>query len=587
MIKLRERRVACAAARMDLITFCLLLAFALLLGGATWRSVIQGDMLTSEARSRYLDRIMIEGERGAIWDRNGRPLAMSAVVYSAHLHPEQFRHWAEEKPEAAARASAALAAQLELDGAKVAEIIARTSGFAYLRHGLTPEAMRRARAAGIPFLRFEKRYRRFYPTAQEAAHVTGFINHEGRGMVGVERARHDDLQPAAGQMRVLRTSGGEVLEVHSREPATDGGDVYLTIDSRLQYIAAVALAQAVENHQARAGSVILLDAVTGDILALTNMPSFNPNNIAAEPDLRRNRALQDIFEPGSTMKPVLAALALERGLLSPATLLRTAEPLRYGSHLIQDKKIDIDLTLTETIMRSSNVGAVRVAEMLDDAAMHAGYRAFGFGGGRLLGMAGETSGRLRPHESWRPVEKATMAYGYGLSANLLQLARAYGVFAADGMLAAPGLELGGERSAPARVLDPRTARQVIGMLESVVSTEGTARRAAVSGYRVAGKTGTTHKRRTDGAKGYDRDLYQALFVGLAPASRPRFVCAVLIDEPSRNGYYGGTVAAPVFAKVMAQALRLYGVPLDAPAVDAAGELIATSAPGAGQARKKG
>lgn len=572
MIQLRERRVASPAWRVGMIVFGLLSMFSILLGGAAWRNMIQGEQLVNEARNRYVDKIKIVGERGAIRDRNGRPMAMSAPVYSPHIHPRQFRNWAERNPERAAEAIDDVSEHLELDEDVVAAVLARQTGFAYLRHDLTPEDMQDAKAARIPFLRFEKRYRRFYPAAQEAAHVTGFINHEGLGMTGIEHALQEKLQPTDGWKRVLRTQHGEVLEVSEYEPAVDGEDVYLTIDLRLQYIAAVALAQALAKHEARSGSVVLLDAASGDIMALVNLPTFNPNNIDGQPELRRNRAIQDLFEPGSTMKPLLAALALEQELLSPATMLSTAKPLRYGKYTIQDKKIDEDLSLTETIMRSSNVGAVRVAEMLADEDMHEGYSAFGFGGDPLLDLAGETVGSLRAYDSWRPVEKATMAYGYGLSSNLLQLARAYAAFANDGLLPSIGLELDVERPAPRRVISSATVQQVIPMLESVVSTEGTARRAAVSGYRAAGKTGTTHKRQQD-AKGYDRDTYQALFVGLAPASNPRFVAAVFVDEPQANGYYGGTVAAPVFAQVMSQALRLYGIPLDARSAE---ELIATS-----------
>ena len=563
MIKLRERQVRCSQWRIMFVLSCCLLSFAVLLGGAAWRSAVQGDMLVSESMSRYLETVKLPGERGVIWDRNGRPLAMSSVVYSAHVNPVLFQHWAKGKDESIVeQVKRGYAESLEVESDRLEQVLGRNKGFAYLRHDLTPEQAEQVKSLKLPYLRLEKRYRRFYMSAQEAAHVIGFINANGKGVAGMEGLHQSHLTPVGGESLVLRTTGGQVLEVYSDKPAVDGRGLVLTLDSRLQYFSSVALERQLEKHGARSGSLILMDVRNGDILALANAPSFNPNNIGDDISQRRNRAVQDIFEPGSTMKPILSAIALEHGLVAPGTVLETARPIRFGRYTVKDKKIDTDLTVAEVIMRSSNVGAVRMAQMLEDEDMWDGYRSFGIGEDIRLGVPGETTGRMRNYKTWRPVEKATMAYGYGVSTNLLQLARAYAAIANNGMIPTPRIVLDEKGPEPARVASSATARSVIGMLENVVSNKGTAPKAAINGYRVAGKTGTTHKRQKN-RKGYDTSSYQSVFVGMAPASSPRFVAAVIVDEPSKNGYYGGTVAAPVFAEVMGHALRMYGVPTDA------------------------
>lgn len=580
MIKLRERRSACEPWRVRLVVAGCLLAFASLLGGASWRTQMQGDMLVSESESRYIDRVTLNGERGVIWDRNGRPLAMSSVVYSASVNPILYRRWAAKAgSERSEKAAALMGESLGVGRERMDEVLGRDDGFAYLRHNMSKERMLGVAGLGLPHLSFEKRYRRFYPSAQEAAHVTGFIDREGIGRAGVEAAFDGTLAPVAGEGHVLRTTAGDVLELLCKTPAEDGEQVVLTIDSRLQYFASVALSWTLDRHEAETASLVLMDVRTGDILALANVPTFNPNSIGGEVSVRRNRAVQDLIEPGSTMKPILAAVAIERGAVEPGTVLKTARPIRFGKYTVRDKKIDTDLTVAEVIMRSSNVGAVRISELLEDAAMWEGYSSFGFGGGELLGLPGEQAGLLRAHESWRPVEKATMTYGYGLSANLLQVTRAYAALGNGGMLPSPGLMHGEERPAPVRAVSAGTARTLIGMLENVVSTKGTAPKAAIPGYRVAGKTGTTN-RRLEGAKGYDSEAYQSLFVGMAPASAPRFVCAVLVDNPKANGYYGGTVAAPVFSRVMELALLMYGVPPDEGVGDEGVGTVVASAGGA-------
>ena len=562
MIVLRERRSVCEPWRVSAVIICCLLAFTALLFGASWRAEIQGEMLVSESEKLYRDNIVLNGERGVIWDRNGRPLAMSSDVYSAVINPNLYRAWAEEAGEESAKeAFEKMLKSIGLERERLEKILGRDKGYAVLRHTMTPDQKRVVEEIGLPHLRFEKRYRRFYPSAHEAAHVTGFNNHKGKGKAGIEAAMDIKLAPESVTVEVLRTTDGKVLERLSQKQAENGEDVVLSIDSRLQYFASQALVGALDRHEAKSASMVIMEVHTGDILVMVNVPTFNPNSIGDDVPSRRNRSVQDVYAPGSTMKPILAAIAIEEGLIEPGTLLKTAKPIRIGKHTIKDKKIKTDLTVAEVIMRSSNVGAVRISALLEDEQMWNGYSRFGFGSNPFIGLPGEETGTLHPHENWRQIEKATMSYGYGLTANLLQIARAYAAIGNGGLLPTPGLILGESRPASTRAVSSETAKTVIGLLENVVSRRGTAALGAVPGYRIAGKTGTTNKRK-EGEKGYDSKKFQALFVGLAPASAPRFVCAVMIDLPTKNGHTGGSVAAPVFAQLMKLTMLLYGVPPD-------------------------
>lgn len=558
MIRLRERQASCSDWRVGVVIFACLLAFAALLGGATWRGSFQGEMLVSESERRYNDVIPLNGERGVIWDRNGRILAASAVVYSAYINPTLYRRWAKQAGnEAAASVQERLVTDIGVTPERLEEILARGSGFAYLRHDLSPELQHRVSVLDLPHVGFEKRFRRFYPAAQEAAHVVGFTDNKGKGQEGIERYAEEWLAPQAGKMQVLRTSNGAVLELTQSQPAVDGKDLTVTIDTRLQYFAALAMSRIVAHHQATSASFILMDIHTGDILVMANVPTYNPNSGSSDVDQRRNRALQDSFEPGSVMKPILAAVAIEAGVVDTNTVLRTAKPIYYRGKTITDKKVKTNLNLSEVIMRSSNKGAVRVSELLRDEVMWEGFSRFGMGA-TLLGWPGENIGVLHDYRKWRPVEKATMAYGYFISGNLLQLVRAYAALGNGGLLPTPGIIVGDERAPSRRVISAQTSAKVLGMIENVVSIAGTAPKASISGYRVAGKTGTSHKR-NKGVKGYDKSVYRSAFIGVAPVSNPRFVAGVVVDEPRRNGYYGGTVAAPIFAEVVGHALQLYSV----------------------------
>ncbi len=550
--------------RQTFLLGTILLSFGALLAGAVGLYLYQRQFLESESEKRYVRNMRIHGERGVIWDSTGRPLAVSAPEFSVHANPRHFREWAAEHTGDGGREVAdTLAGLIRGEPDRVRRLLGLDRGFVYLRHFLSPEEARKVRELRVPHIHLESRFRRFYPDDYLAGQVVGFTNHENRGTEGIERARDGDLRQASGQRLVLRTARNEILEEYAVSPPIDGNDIHLTIDLRLQFLAYAALEEAVRHHAAKSASVVLLDALDGGILAMASHPTYNPNTREGDPAARRNRAVQDIFEPGSTLKPLIAAMAIEAGLVTPETVLPTSKPLRYGKHTIRDPKIKEDLTVTETIMRSSNVGAVSMVEMLPShglwRTLHTGL---GFGRPPGIDFPGVASGRLRHHSDWVPVDKATLAYGHGLSISLLHLASAYLVFARDGVIPPLRLVRGDPPTAGTRrVFSKGTDDQVVRMMETVVVGEkGTAPRAAIPGYRVAGKTGTSHKN-ADGE--YQEKDYQSLFVGLAPASAPRFVAAVFVDEPRKNGYYGGTVAAPVFSSLMRHALRLYGVDGDA------------------------
>jgi len=396
------------------------------------------------------------------------------------------------------------------------------------------------------------------------AHLLGFTGVDDNGQEGLELTYQDWLSGKPGSRHVIKDRLGHIVEdVESIRAPQDGHNLALSIDRKIQYLAYRELKAAVIAHKAKAGAIVVLDAKTGEILALANLPAYNPNNRAKlNRNSTRNRAVTDTFEPGSTMKPFTAAAVLESGKFTPETTVQTAPgTFTIGSATIHDAHPNGVLTVTQVIQKSSNIGAAKMALSLEPETLWNAFDRFGFGQPPHAGFPGEASGRLRPYKSWRPIEQATMAYGHGISVSLLQLARAYMVFAGDGEIRPVSLLKVDVPLAGAKVIAAKTSLAVRSMLELVVLPGGTAPRAQVMGYRAAGKTGTAHKEENGH---YSSDRYIASFVGLAPASNPRLIVAVMIDEPSNGQYYGGTVAAPVFSQVMSGALRLLSVPPDAP-----------------------
>jgi cell division protein FtsI (penicillin-binding protein 3) len=416
----------------------------------------------------------------------------------------------------------------------------------------------------VPGVFLQREYRRYYPAGETTSHLVGFTSVDDTGQEGIELTHQEWLAGKPGSRRVIKDRLGHIVEdVEGIRAPQEGRDLRLSIDSKLQYLAYRELKNAVLSNKARAGGMVVLDAKTGELLALANYPSYNPNNRETrDPARYRNRAVTDLFEPGSTLKPFTAAAALAAGQYTPETVIQTAPGrLEIGRQVIHDAHPNGALTVAQVIQKSSNVGAAKMALSLPKEKLWTMLSGVGFGTLPQSGLPGEVGGRLRSHTSWLPIEQATLSYGHGISVSLLQLARAYSIFTSDGELMPVTILPNATPPAPRRVLKPAAALAVRRMLEMATQPGGTAPKAQVTGYRVAGKTGTAHKLENGG---YAPDKYVSSFVGFAPASDPRLIVAVMIDDPRAGAYYGGTVAAPVFSSVMTGALRLLAVPPDAP-----------------------
>jgi cell division protein FtsI (penicillin-binding protein 3) len=541
--------------RAPLVFGVLLALLAGLLGRSLYLQRIDNDFLQEQGSSRYSREIDVPAHRGRIVDRFGEPLAISTPVKAVWAWPDQVVATPDQLR--------ALAAALEMTPALLNQKLAQGGDFVYVKKPVAPEVADRAAALKIKGVHDESEYWRYYPGGDVMSHIVGFTGDRDVGQEGLELAQQSWLGGKPGSRRVIINRRGEIVEdVKSIRAPQEGRDLALSIDSRLQYLAFREIKAAVDANKARAGAAVMLDVKTGEVLALVNWPSYNPNNrVRVTRDKMRNRALIDTFEPGSTLKPFTIAAALEAGKVRPGTIIDTAPgTLTIGHATIHDAHREGALTVEQVIQRSSNVGAAKIALSLPAETMWQTLSATGFGAAPMTGFPGEVSGRLRPAKSWRPIEQATMAYGHGISVNLVQLARAYTVFATDGELKPVSLLKIDGAIAGRPVISAATARAVRRMLEMVVAPGGTAPKAQVAGYRVAGKTGTAHK--LDGRVYVDK--YVSSFVGFAPASNPRLVIAVMIDEPGGGQYYGGAVAAPVFSSIMGAALRLLSVPADAP-----------------------
>ena len=531
--------------------------FMALIARAVYLQAWNNDFLQQKGESRYSRVIEISAYRGKITDRNGEILASSTPVKSVWAIPEDVRATREQIRE--------LARIMEMPLSELETKLGdQDRDFVYLKRQLPPEQAERVTQLGIPGVYQQREFRRYYPAGEVAAHVLGFTGVDEAGQEGIELAFQQDLAGHAGSRRVIKDRRGNVIEdVASVRTPREGHDLALALDSKIQYLAYRELKAAVELHKAKAGGVVVLDALTGEVLALANLPVFNPNNRANLTGVQlRNRVLTDTFEPGSTIKPFTIAAALELGRVSPGTVIQTAPGrLSVGSSTISDAHPHGPLTVAEVIQKSSNVGTAKMAMQMDRQEMWDLFNKVGFGVVPKVQFPGAVSGRLRPAKSWRPIEQVTMSYGYGLSASLLQLARAYTVFARDGDIVAATFVKTDAPVTGTRVVQPEVARAVRAMLEMAAGPGGTAPRAQTMGYRVAGKTGTAHKQE---GHGYAEKKYRASFVGFAPASAPRIIVAVMIDEPSAGKYFGGDVAAPVFSSVVGGTLRVLGVAPDAP-----------------------
>lgn len=534
-------------------------SFCVLLGRALYVQVIGTDFFQKQGEIRYARTLELPASRGRILDRNGLILASSIPAPSLWAIPKDFDADKSQRRQ--------LAKLLGMTPKELDDKFDDNQNFVWLRRQAEDQVAKDVLALGLKGIHQVREYKRRYPEGEAATHVVGFTNVEDKGQDGIELGYQGQLAGRDGSRRVIKDRLGRVVEDIGESVApVDGRDIDLSIDSKVQFFAYQRIRDAVAEHKAQAGSVVVLDAQSGEVLALANFPSYNPadrrNLTGAQ---LRNRAITDTFEPGSTMKPFIAGWAMETGRVTPNTMLQTAPGrMTLTGSTITDAHPHGDLTVAQAIQKSSNVGAVRMAMQFTPKEMWELYAQVGFGQKPQIGFPGAVTGRLRPYKTWRPIEQATMSYGYGLSASLLQIAHAYTAFAHDGevipisLLKRP-LEGPDSQIPGVRVFSPKTAQSVRDMLQLAAGPGGTGPKAQTMGYTVGGKSGTAYKQE---GKGYATKKYRAWFVGLAPISHPRVIVAVMVDEPSNGKHFGGDVAAPVFSQVVQQTLRTLGVAPD-------------------------
>ena len=533
----------------------LLAVFALaLLGRALQLQVLDQQFLAEQGDMRYARVAKMAAHRGAVLDRFGEPLAVSSPVDTVWVNPPELAQATDEIP----RLARALKRDRQWLAQRVTSNLDRQ--FLYVARHMDPAEAARIKALGIPGVYLLREYRRYYPNGEVTGHLLGFTNLDEAGQEGLELEYDQSLAGLDGRKRVIQDGRGRIVQnVESIRAPRPGEDLHTSIDLRIQYLAYRELKAAIRKHRARAGSVIVIDVATGEVLAMVNQPSFNPNDRAQyEVGRYRNRAATDIFEPGSSIKPFVIAAALSSGRYRPESMIDTT-PLKVGIKTIQDKHDLGVIDLSQVLARSSNAGMAKIALSLEPEQMHETLSTLGFGEVTASGFPGESAGLLSNAAHWRPIGIATMAYGYGLSVTPLQLVQAYATVGALGLHRPITFRRTQEPAPATRVLQEKIARELIDLLEDAVNPGGTGEKATVPGYRVAGKTGTAWKAT---AGGYSTDRYLAVFAGVVPASRPRLAVVVMIDEPGGALYYGGDVAAPVFSAVMSGALRLMSVAPD-------------------------
>ena len=519
--------------------------------------VLNKDFLNQQADARHLRTEKITAHRGTITDRNGEPLAISTPVDSVWANPRKLAPAVDSVPK--------LARTLGLDPQLLMRRITRSMDkeFIYLKRHLSPDKAQDVMALKLPGVNIQREYKRYYPAGEVTGHLVGFTDINDEGQEGLELAFNHWLAGESGAKRVLKDRLGRSVEnVESIRSPRHGKELRSSIDLRIQYVAYRTLKAAIQSYNAESGSVVVLDTRTGEVLAIANQPAFNPNDrsqLSAE--RYRNRAITDIFEPGSSIKPLVVAAALESGQYHASSIIDTSPGyVTVGAKKIEDSHNLGRISLTTILARSSNVGATKLAMSLQPDQLWNAMTKFGLGSLTSSGFPGESAGLLTHYNHWQPISQATLAYGYGLSVTPLQLAKAYAVLGSNGIIRSISLIALDQAGDSEQIISTDTATAVRRMLEEVVRPGGTGTGAAITGYRIAGKTGTSWKY---AAGGYSKDKYISVFAGLAPASDPRLAVVIVIDEPSGELYYGGDVAAPVFADVMSESLRLLAVPPDA------------------------
>lgn len=545
--------------RSRLLLFFLFAAFLALMGRALWLQGMSTEFLQKQGATRYAHTLKLPATRGKITDRNGQVLASSIPVKAVWALPEDVL-------DAPAEKLRELAGLLDMSEAELRKKLDSDRKFVYLKRQVEDKVAEQIAALGIEGVKTDKEYKRFYPEGEVMAHVVGFTNVEDKGQEGIELASEKNLAGTLGSRRVIKDRLGRIVEdIESIREPHDGKDMRLSIDSKIQYIAYTHLKEAVEKHQAKAGGAIVVNVDTGEILALVNLPTYNPNDrsILSGAQLR-NRVLTDTFEPGSTMKPFTVALAMETGRATADTMIETSPgAMTIGTATIHDAHKHGMLSVAQVIQKSSNIGTAKLALQMPAQEMWEMFATLGFGQQPNIGFPGAVAGRMRNYKTWRPIEQATISYGHGISVSLIQIARAYMIFARNGDMIPLTFQQSSEVKTGTRVISEKTAIRVREMLESVTQPGGTALEARIPGYRVAGKTGTAVK--VEGGKYVSK--YVGDFVGFGPVSKPRVIVAVMIDEPTTGGHFGGTVAGPVFASIMANVLRSMNVPPDSSVVN--------------------
>ena len=543
--------------RVTVVTLGFVLVASALVARAVFLQVLDKDFLNRQADTRHLRTEKISAHRGTITDRNGEPLAISTPVDSIWANPKELASAVDRVPK--------LAAALGLDPDLLIRRITRSMDkeFLFLKRHLSPERAQEVLALNLPGVNVQREYRRYYPAGEVTGHVVGFTDIDDAGQEGLELAFNHWLAGESGAKRVLKDRLGRSVEnVESIRPPHHGKELRSSIDLRIQYLAYRALKAAIRSYDAASGSLVVLDVKTGEVLAIVNQPTYNPNDRSQYAAARyRNRAITDIFEPGSSIKPLIVAAALESGQYRPSSIIDTSPGfVTVGAKKIEDRRNLGRISLTTILARSSNVGVTKLAMSLAPDQLWSTMTNLGFGTMTTSGFPGESAGLLTHYDHWQDISQATLGYGYGISVTPLQLAQAYAVLGDQGRMHPVSLIAIDHPGDGEQVIAYDTANAVKRMLEEVVRPGGTGSKAAVTGYRIAGKTGTAWK---SGVGGYSEDKYFSIFAGLAPASVPRLAAVVVIDEPGGELYYGSDVAAPVFSKVMAESLRLLAVPPDA------------------------
>lgn len=543
--------------RSKLVVFLMFAAFVALAVRAAWIQGPGNQFYEAEGKKRFQRTLELPATRGKILDRNGLVLATSLPVKAIWAVPEDVPNQVEA---AKIRQLAKLLGMSEKDlGKKLSE----DKGFVYLKRQVLPDVADKIAALKIEGIHQTREYKRFYPEGEAMAHIVGFTNVEDRGQEGVELAREPGLAGRPGARQVIKDRLGRVVEdVGVLKTPRDGEDIQLSIDAKIQYLAYNELKAVVERHKAKAASAVVLDAQTGEVLALANWPTYNPNDrTRLSGEQLRNRVLTDTFEPGSMMKPITVGLALQLKRVTPSTVITTTGKYQFEGATISDTHNYGALTVSGVIQKSSNIGTTKIAMLMKPQEMWDMFTSIGLGQAPKIGFPGAVAGRVRPYKSWRPIEQATMSYGYGLSVSLFQMAHAYTIFAHDGELIPVSMFRTNGPATGERILSPQVARDVRAMMETVTAPGGTAPEAQVMGYRVGGKTGTAYKHE---GRGYNRSKYRASFIGLAPMSNPRIIVAVSVDEPTAGSHYGGLVAGPAFAAITGGTLRALNVQPDSP-----------------------